>query len=250
MILSLPCFPFAKQLGRNPNEIASELANMVSGDFDVSATGGYVNFKARSKWLADNVMEIEIAPGSRDVLIEHTSANPNGPFHVGRARNAILGDTLVRLNRLFGNILRAEYYVDDMGKQVGVLAWALQNLSKEKVDEILCDQENVNPKWSGKKDHETVRWYQAAQNLRSKDGAEEIEKAIGKLVHASEHGDNLVLSQFEDAYKPVLDGMLETLSRLGIDFDTFTKESQFVVDGSVSSFDGEIGESRDSWGCR
>ena len=45
----------------------------------------------------------------------------------------------------------------------------------------------------------------------------------------------MVLSQFEKAYKPVLDGMLETLSRLGIDFDTFTKESKFVVDGSVSS---------------
>ena len=233
--LSLPCFPFAKQLGRNPNEIASELANLISGDFDVSATGGYVNFKARSNWLADNVMEIEISQGSKDVLIEHTSANPNGPFHVGRARNAILGDTLVRLNRLFGNNVRAEYYVDDMGKQVGVLAWALQNLSKEKVDQILNDQDNLNPKWSGKKDHETVRWYQAAQNLRSNDGAEEIEQAIGNLVHASEHGDNLVLSQFEAAYKPVLDGMLETLSRLGIDFDTFTKESKFVVDGSVSS---------------
>ena len=85
-----------------------------------------------------------------------------------------------------------------------------------------------------KKDHETVRWYQAAQNLRSKGDTEEIEKAIGKLVHASEHGDDSVLAQFEDAYKPVLDGMLETLSRLGIEFDTFTKESKFVVDGSVS----------------
>ena len=233
--LSLPCFPFAKQLGRNPNDIASELANLISGDFDVLATGGYVNFKARSKWLADNVMEIEIAPGSRDVLIEHTSANPNGPFHVGRARNAILGDTLVRLNRLYGNNVRAEYYVDDMGKQVGVLAWALQNLSQGNVNELLNDEDNLNPKWSGKMDHETVRWYQAAQKLRSMGNADSIEQEIGKLVHASEHGDNHVLSQFEDAYKPVLDGMLETLSRLGIDFDTFTKESQFVVDGSVSS---------------
>ena len=41
--------------------------------------------------------------------------------------------------------------------------------------------------------------------------------------------------QFEGAYQPVLDGMLETLSRLGIEFDTFTKESKFVVDGTVSA---------------
>ena len=233
--LSLPCFPFAKQLGRNPADIAQELADSISGEFEVSAIGGYLNFKAKSDWLAKNVMDIEFNPGERNVLIEHTSANPNGPFHVGRARNAILGDTLVRLNRLYGNEVRAEYYVDDMGKQVGVLAWALQNLSEEQVDEILDDEEGINPKWSGKKDHETVRWYQAAQNLRSKDGAEDIEKAIGELVHASEHGDDAVLAQFEEAYKPVLDGMLETLLRLGIEFDTFTKESKFVVDGSVSA---------------
>ncbi len=233
--LSLPCFPFAKQLGRNPVEIAEQLASSLSGDFEVAAAGGYLNFKAKSEWLARNIMSIDLVPGDTEVLIEHTSANPNGPFHVGRARNAILGDTLVRLNRLYGNEVRAEYYVDDMGKQVGVLAWALSNLSKQQVDEILDDVDSINPRWAGKKDHETVRWYQAAQSLRSNGDVEDIEEAIGKLVHASEHGDDAVLAQFEQAYKPVLDGMLETLSRLGIEFDTFTKESEFVVNGSVSA---------------
>ena len=232
--LSLPCFPFAKQLGRNPAEIATELCNSLSGNFDVAATGGYLNFKARSDWLASKVLQEIEMPGKKKVLIEHTSANPNGPFHVGRARNAILGDTLVRLNRLYGNSVRAEYYVDDMGKQVGVMAWALANLTGEDVGRILEDEDGVNPRWEGKSDHETVRWYQAAQQLRSA-GDQSIEDEISKLVHASEHGDDSVLDQFEQAYQPVLDGMLETLSRLGIEFDTFTKESKFVVDGSVSS---------------
>lgn len=232
--LSLPCFPFAKQLGRNPAEIATDLCNSLSGNFDVAATGGYLNFKARSDWLASKVLQEIEMPGKKKVLIEHTSANPNGPFHVGRARNAILGDTLVRLNRLYGNSVRAEYYVDDMGKQVGVMAWALANLTGEDVGRILEDEDGVNPRWKGKSDHETVRWYQAAQQLRSA-GDQSIEDEISKLVHASEHGDDSVLDQFEQAYQPVLDGMLETLSRLGIEFDTFTKESKFVVDGSVSS---------------
>jgi len=232
--LSLPCFPFAKQLGRSPAEIATELSTSLSGNFDVAATGGYLNFKAKSDWLASNVLQELEMPGEKKVLIEHTSANPNGPFHVGRARNAILGDTLVRLNRLYGNSVRAEYYVDDMGKQVGVMAWALANLTSEDVEGILEDKDGVNPRWEGKTDHETVRWYQAAQQLRSA-GDESIEDEISKLVHASEHGDDAVLEQFEKAYQPVLDGMLETLSRLGIEFDTFTKESKFVVDGSVSS---------------
>ena len=171
------------------------------------------------------------------VLIEHTSANPNGPFHVGRARNAILGDTLVRLHRLHGDDVRAEYYVDDMGKQVGVLAWALENLSEEDVNQLLAEREPPSERWLGKADHQRVRWYQAAQILR-KDAEEtrkaQIEREIGELVHASEHGDVDVLNSFESAYTPVLDGMLTTLSRLGISYDTFTKESTFVVDGTVA----------------
>ena len=232
--ISLPCFAFAKQLAMNPNDIAANLADKVKGNFSVEATGGYLNFKADADWLATQVMSGVVQAKTRDVLIEHTSANPNGPFHVGRARNAILGDTLVRLNRLYGNNVKAEYYVDDMGKQVGVLAWALDNLTENQVDEILDDSEAVNPKWSDKKDHQIVRWYQAAQQLRSKSTDDSIEEEIGKLVHASEHGDDTVLAKFEEAYTPVLNGMLETLSRLGIEFDTFTKESKFVVDGSVS----------------
>lgn len=246
--LTMPCFPFAKILKKAPNQVADEIADTLSAKIsiaDVISTNGYVNFKASAQWLATNVIEGRITLNSatenstegKKVLIEHTSANPNGPFHVGRARNAILGDTIVRLNRLYGNNVRAEYYVDDMGKQVGVLAWALENLSKEEVEEVLSDREPLNPKWENKEDHSRVRWYQAAQVLRQDsddDRKEQIESEIAKIVHASEHGDDSVLAQFESAYQPVLDGMLSTLGRLGISFDSFTKESRFVVNGDVS----------------
>ena len=58
--LSLPCFAFAKQLGRSPADIATDLAASITGEFDVVATGGYLNFKAQSNWLANKVMEIAI----------------------------------------------------------------------------------------------------------------------------------------------------------------------------------------------
>ena len=232
--ITLPCFMFAKQLSKNPVQIAEEISNLVSGDFEVSSSGGYLNFKANPEWLVKNVFLSRDLSESKNLLIEHTSANPNGPFHVGRARNAILGDTLVRLHRLYGNNVRSEYYVDDMGKQVAVLAWALENLTSEDVNTILADRDESNPRWKDKPDHETVRWYQAAQVLRS-DGRQDIEDDISKMVHESENGNDSVLDKFEQAYKPVLEGMLETLSRLGINFDTFTKESKFVVDGSVAS---------------
>ena len=232
-----------------PTAIADELAASfpsIDALLSVTSVNGYLNFKANPQWLANVVLSNEIYVGSAltnsgktgdKVLIEHTSANPNGPFHVGRARNAILGDTLVRLHRLHGDDVRAEYYVDDMGKQVGVLAWALENLEEVEVNALLSEREPPSKRWLEKADHQRVRWYQAAQILRkdADDGRKaEIEQEIGSLVHASEHGDVGVLESFESAYTPVLDGMLATLSRLGISYDTFTKESTFVVDGTVA----------------
>ena len=247
--LTLPCFPFASVLRMAPQAIADELADSfppLDALLSVSSVNGYLNFKAHPEWLANAILSDQIYVGNalknsgktgERVLLEHTSANPNGPFHVGRARNAILGDTLVRLHRLHGDDVRAEYYVDDMGKQVGVLAWALENLSNEDVENLLSEREPPSERWADKADHQRVRWYQAAQLLRN-DADEarkaEIEQEIGELVHASEHGDVGVLESFESAYSPVLDGMLTTLSRLGISFDTFTKESTFVVNGTVA----------------
>ena len=246
--LSLPCFPFAKTLGMAPAAIAEQLAASIPAHpslQSINAVNGYLNFRASPAWLAQQLLEgrhRSTSSARREVLIEHTSANPNGPFHVGRARNAILGDTLVRLHRLWGDTVTAEYYVDDMGKQVAVLAWALENMTTEEVETLLVDREAANPQWSNKADHQRVRWYQAAQ-LRRKDdpSAEDIEKAIGTLVHASEHGDEAVLRSFENAYQPVLDGMLETLGRLGIHFDRFTKESLFVINGDVAELMEELG---------
>ncbi len=78
--------------------------------------------------------------------------------------------------------------------------------------------------------------------MREGENAQAIEDEIGRLVHASENGDQEVLNRFEAAYQPVLDGMLMTLSRLGIDFDTFTKESKFVIDGDVAKLMQRLSE--------
>ena len=247
--LSLPCFPFAKTLGMAPASIAEQLAEAIPPHpslESITAVNGYLNLRASPAWLAQQLLagHHRISRDERrEVLIEHTSANPNGPFHVGRARNAILGDTLVRLHRLWGDTVTAEYYVDDMGKQVAVLAWALENMTADEVEALLADREAANPQWVDKADHQRVRWYQAAQRRRKDDAAaEQIEKDIGTLVHASEHGDEAVLRSFEEAYQPVLDGMLETLGRLGIHFDRFTKESLFVINGDVAKLMEELGD--------
>lgn len=249
--LALPCFPFAKILEQSPIQVANDLCEAVQlrksqdNDFDeallsVEAINGYLNFMTNPAWIAKQILSQydensgKAANKGHRVLIEHTSANPNGPFHVGRARNAILGDTLVRLHRLHGHEVQAEYYVDDMGKQVGILSWALENLDAEKVSEVLASagrQDDLGP-WQGKQDHERVRWYQAANIV--KENNPQVDEEVGEMVRLSEEGDQEVLQSFNDAYQPVLDGMLDTLAELGIEYDAFTKESKFVVDGSVS----------------
>jgi len=240
--LCIPCFSLSKILKKSPIQIAEEIAlkakEIIKEDISINSINGYVNFYSDPKWLINKIIfekyDFFKNNSKSNILIEHTSANPNGPFHVGRARNAILGDALVRLNRDYGNIVQAEYYVDDMGKQVGILAWAIKNLTKQDIEKALKKEgiDDLNPMWENKEDHVRVRWYQAANILR-KDN-QNIESELSEMINKSEEGDIEVLKQFNDAFQPILDGMLETLSKLGIKYDSFTNESQFITDGSVS----------------
>ncbi len=236
--ISLPCFAFSKQLGQSPDTVAQSIVNAVdvesnSAMGEVIASGGYVNIRASISWLANRLLSPEAITNSEHIMIEHTSANPNGPFHVGRARNAILGDTFVRMYRAAGKKVTAEYYVDDMGKQVGILCWAIENLSETQVNQILESNDLLeeSSQHSQKADHQRVKWYQAANALKTEDSS--IDEGVTTLVQLSEEADEDVLNRFDAAYQPVLDGMLETLGRMGITFDSFTKESAFIIDGSV-----------------
>ena len=230
--LALPCFPFAKQLDCSPGEAAQQIADALELEIgETVAVGPYVNIRASMQWLSDQLSK---QPESKEsIMIEHTSANPNGPFHVGRARNAVLGDTFVRMHRAAGYDVTAEYYVDDMGKQVGILCWALENLDDGQVRALLAEGDIAieDSPHSGKEDHARVLWYQAANLLKAQDPA--VDSGVTELVQKSEDADEDILNRFESAYQPVLDGMLETLGRMGISFDSFTKESRFIVDGSV-----------------
>ncbi len=247
----IPCFSLAKILNETPIKIAEDISlkinKIIQEDIQVNAVNGYINFNVKPKWLAKKLFiegfDLFNNEVKSKILIEHTSANPNGPFHVGRARNAILGDALVRLHRDFGNDVVAEYYVDDMGKQVGILAWAMSNLTKNEVEKILKkeDIDELNPMWENKEDHIRVRWYQAVNSLRNSN--KKIEDELSELIKKSEEGDIETLNLFNDAFQPILDGMLETLSKLGIEYDSFTNESKFIIDGSVSKIMDDLKKS-------
>jgi len=62
------------------------------------------------------------------IILEHTSANPNGPLHIGHIRNSILGDSLSRILSNSGCTVETQYYVNDMGRQIAMVVWGLLNL--------------------------------------------------------------------------------------------------------------------------
>jgi len=160
---ALPCFSLAKEQKRDPAVIAGDLEERLRGKKrkwirDCRSDGGYLNFfvdaDALAKAILDSVRAGAFGRGDRreeKILLEHTSANPTGPLHVGRARNPIIGDTLARIMRFAGYEVTTEYYVDDAGMQVAMLAWGIKN----------C------PPGDGEKtDHRLVNCYQQAARLK------------------------------------------------------------------------------------
>ena len=74
---------------------------------------------------------------NKKILVEHTSINPNASPHVGRARNALIGDSIVHTLKFYGYNVETHYYVNDIGKQIALLIYAVQ---KHKVKGLTFDK--------------------------------------------------------------------------------------------------------------
>ncbi len=124
----------AKAAGRNPREVAQQLADdLLAADVRhlvaaEVAGPGFVNVRLAPGWLHDVLVEVVTAGVERyatndegagkTVSIEFVSANPTGPLHAGGGRWAAYGDSLARLFRRCGWKTRTEYYVNDAGRQM------------------------------------------------------------------------------------------------------------------------------------
>jgi arginyl-tRNA synthetase len=123
----------AKAVGRNPRELAQELADVLNANppehvEKVEVAGpGFVNFRLRPTWLHDVVREVVAAGdgyarsgmgGGTKVNVEFVSANPTGPLHAGHARGAVYGDALARILEHAGHEVSREFYINDRGLQM------------------------------------------------------------------------------------------------------------------------------------
>ena len=229
---SFPCFQIAKNEKKSPIDVANEIiGKIVKPKFikKISQKSGYVNFCLN--WESINISTMNLIDKMQEkygifdnnktrVIIEHTSANPNGPLHVGRARNPIIGDTLVRIFRAAGFNVKSQFYLDDLGKQVAILTWGINNLDSKIIKDATL-----------KSDHKYVEYYRFANDLMKKD--KKISDEINLIIKKSEMGDDETLKLVHDAYKPILDGINESLKKINIFIDEYIPESTFIRDNSV-----------------
>jgi len=232
---AFPCFPLASIAKKPPHKIAEEIAKQTKKSKwikEIKAQGPYVNFYIDTTELTKKTLNLiskmkknygNLENKNKKVIIEHTSANPNGPLHVGRARNPIIGDTIVRIFKAAGYNVESQFYLDDMGKQVAILTWGVNNITKK---DIPISEFN-------KPDHQSVGYYQKANSLMQED--KKIADQISEIIKKSELGDPKALKQGKEAYDPVLLGINESLNRINIQIDKYIPESKFVQDKSVDT---------------
>jgi arginyl-tRNA synthetase len=138
------CLQLGPRLGMRPQDLAESVVKEIlatSRRLVASAEekSGYINFHADIGNFSRLVLEA--ATGDEDygflktgsperVMVEHTSANPIRPLHIGTARNSILGDSLARMQRRRGNRVEVHFYVDDMGRQVATATYGWRLLGK------------------------------------------------------------------------------------------------------------------------
>lgn len=220
----------SKELKKNPREIADLLCPYIKEIpeiTEVSVAGpGFINMNVSGKLWENLLKTILVNPqeyGNSDIgnnekiNVEFLSANPTGPVHIGHARGAILGDVLARLLKKNGFDVTKEYYINDYGHQVDVLAhsvfWRYQELFG------LHDGESL-PEGAYPGDY----LIPVAKDIKDKDG--------DKWLSATENEYVPYFKKIASAAMMVL--IKDSLRKIGIEFDVFTSERELVESQQVA----------------
>jgi arginyl-tRNA synthetase len=205
------------------------------------------------------------------VIVEHTSVNPLHPIHIGQARNPMLGDALARILTSRGHTVQRHYYIDDVGRQSSVVAYGYLLLGKPKPDEksdlfvgkiytvtsCLVELNRLkraldlakavsNVDDVARFNTEIADWMSIAAELEGKfpklfqtlltkiGAAENPEEEINKLNRAYEDGEPKAKRLIREVSDLCLAGFRKTMERLGVCYDSWDWESDFVWSGQVN----------------
>ena len=218
----------AKAAGRPPMEIAAAIAAVMERDEDFSAVStaapGFVNFVLTKKRIVATLGEIlqagetyganSLGQGVR-INVEYISANPTGPLHIGHVRGAVFGDALANLLQWSGFAVCREYYINDAGAQVDILARSAFLRYREALGEdIGAIPEDMYP----------------GEYLRAV--GEELAREHGKALLQAEESDWLPMVR-NKTISAMMANIRADLRLLGIEQEKFTSERGILEDGGV-----------------
>jgi arginyl-tRNA synthetase len=220
-------FDLARQLRRKPREIASDLAPLCAALPGVRkaevAGGGYVNlFLERGAVLRAQHAALAGAadqpPRPGRIVVEHTSINPNKSAHIGHLRNAILGDTFVRILRHRGHSVGVQNYIDDTGVQVADVVVGFAHLDGMGLDAV----QRIGGKFD---DHCWDLYARVGQHYQEHPEARALQ---AETLHAIEEGTSATARLAEHVAARIVDCHLGTMERLGIRYELLAHESDIL----------------------
>ena len=223
----VPCFNLNIEGLNNPHEKAEYLKDKIKLDekliSDMSVIGPYLNFKVNKSAMAETTINEILSKkekyGSseegvgKDLLIEHTSINPNASPHIGRTRNSLIGDFLVNLFTFQGYKVEKHYLINDIGKQIAMLLIGVEektdDLSNVTFNDMLSIYIDINQK--AKEDPS-------------------IEQKAFNYLNKLESGDKEVIQKFKQLTDICVEGQKAIFDKMNISWDVFTHESDFVYE--------------------
>ncbi len=229
----------AKQLKRNPRELAASIAEVFDGgdfcDAPEIAGPGFINFRLTTKALENclsNLLDdpeqlgVARASESRTIVVDFSAPNVAKPMHVGHIRGTIIGDSLVRIARFLGHNVISDNHIGDWGTQFGMILWGWKNI----LDESALESDPIN---------ELLRVYREV-NDKTKDNDALRQECKNELVKL-QGGDEDNIAIWERCIELSKEGLQKIYDRLDIKFDYWLGESFYndqlapLVDELISS---------------
>ena len=231
-LASTIAFALTKKLKTSPNLVAEDLVSKIEVPeiFEkVENFGPYVNFfidySKFAKMLLKKVDKTygQLPETDEKIILEHTSANPNGPLHIGHIRNSIFGDSLSKLLKLIGRKVETKYYVNDMGRQIAIIVYGITEMGLKIKEQ---DGEKIDAK-IGK------LYYLANKEVENNQNAD---AHVSELIQKYEQGDDEQLNSiFEEVVESCITGIKQTLGRINIKHDNFIWEGNFIRNNDVDN---------------
>jgi arginyl-tRNA synthetase len=228
--LAVPvAFQLARQLKQPPRAIANELVAEVGAIPGVSALeiagNGYINVRLQRGAYGREVLEYQSrtqASASGKVIVEHTNINPNKAAHIGHLRNAILGDTFVRMLRATGENVEVQNYIDNTGVQVADVVAGFEHLEDLNAAQVEALIAKPDPPF------DYVCWDLYAKTSQYfKDNPDALAWRHATL-HAIEAGEGETAQIAHVVADAIVRAHLKTMLRLSIEYDVLPRESEIL----------------------